>query len=277
MARPQELKRRRTPGETSLGRGLEIVVALGSDEALAKGGLGVVSIARLVGREKSQVSRALKTLSDAGLVDRDPDTLDYRLGWRIYTLAARAGDQRLIAAAPPLLRRLVARLGETSHLSVLAGAEVLTLVSEPSPNAVRAADWAGRRAPAYCTSSGRVLLFDHPRPLLEELLGERELPPRGLGTPRDVTELHRRIVAARVKGFAVADQEFEPGLVGVAAPMRDFRGRVVAALNVSGPKFRVGAQLETVGGPEVKQAAEELSAQLGWEPERAPREGGDDG
>ena len=273
----QEARTRgRDRADTSLGRGLDILLALGTDEALAAGGLGVVGIARLVGREKSQVSRALKTLSAAGMVDRDPETLDYRLGWRVYTLAARAGDQRLIAAAPPVLRRLVARLGETSHLSVLAGAEVLTLVSEPSPSAVRAADWAGRRAPAYCTSSGRVLLFDHSKALLDELFAARELPPRGLGTPRDVTELHRRIAAARVKGYAVADQEFEPGLVGVAAPVRDFRGRVVAAVNVSGPKFRVGAQLEAVGGPEVEQAAAELSRQLGWDPDRAPREGDDD-
>jgi len=263
--------------ESSLGRGLEILLTLGGEEAASNAGLGVVRIAKLVGREKSQVSRALKTLAESGLVDRDPETLDYRLGWRLFTLAARAGDPRLLAAAGPWLEHLVSQLGETVHLSVLDGAEVLTILSEPSPSAVRAGDWSGRRAPAYCTSSGRVLLFDHDRRQLEGLFPGEELPPRGLGEPRDVPDLHRRIAAARVRGYALVDQEFEHGLVGVAAPVHDFRGRIIAALNVSGPKFRFGTQLEKTGGPEIKRAADELSKQLGWTADRALRTGGDDG
>lgn len=256
--------RGRAGAETSLGRGLEILAVLGSEEATANGGLGVVRIAQLVGREKSQVSRALKTLAESGFVDRDPDSLVYRLGTRLFTLAARAGDQRLLTVAPPILAELVNRTGETAHLSVLAGAEVLTVLSEPSPRAVRASGWSGRRVPVHCTSSGRALLLDHDRTRLAELLPGPELPARGLGSPRDVAELHRRIAAARDKGYALVDQEFEPGLVGVAAPVRDFRGRIVAALNVSGPKFRFGTQLELAAGPDVKRAADELSGQLGW-------------
>jgi DNA-binding IclR family transcriptional regulator len=250
--------------ESSLTRGLAILLALGSDEAVANDGLGVMGIARLVGREKSQVSRALKTLAQSGLVDRDPDSRDYRLGWRLFSIAARAGGQRLLGAAPPLLKELVARLGETAHLSVLEGADVLTVLSEPSPSAVRAADWSGRRTPAHCTSSGRALLFDHDRAMLDEMFRAGTLPPRGLGAPLDVGELHRRIVAARVKGCAIVDQEFEAHLVGVAAPVRDFRGRIVAALNVSGPKYRFGRQLEHCGGSEIRAAAERLSTQNGW-------------
>ena len=61
-------------------------------------------IAELVGREKSQVSRTLQVLSEDGLVDRDPDTRAYRLGWRLFALAARAGDSRLAESAPGKLR-----------------------------------------------------------------------------------------------------------------------------------------------------------------------------
>jgi len=78
-----------------------------------------------------------------------------------------------------------------------------------------------------------------------------------------------------MRGYALVDQEFQPGLVGVAAPVRDFRGRVVAALNVSAPKFRFGTQLEVTGGTEVRRAAEELSRQLGWTTDRTRRAGGD--
>jgi IclR family KDG regulon transcriptional repressor len=227
----------------SVGRALDVLLTLGDDEAAINGGLGVVRIAELLGREKSQVSRTLKTLAAHGFVDRHPDTLEYRLGWRLYTLAARTGRSRLLALAPAHLTRLVDEFGETAHLSVLDGDEVLTLLSERSPRLLQASDWSGHRVPAHCTSSGRALLVDADRGPL----------------PR---ELHRHIVRARELGYATVDGEFEPGLVGAAAPVRDFRGRIVAAVNVSGPKFRLGERLEAAG-VRVKRAADELSAGLG--------------
>jgi IclR family transcriptional regulator, KDG regulon repressor len=233
----------------TLGRALDVLVELGGDEAAANGGLGVVRIAELLGRDKSQVSRTLKALGQRGFVDRDPDTLEYRLGWRLYGLAAQTGRSRLLVLAPPLLRGLVDRLGETAHLSVLEGDEVLTLLSERSPRLVQASDWTGRRVPAHCTSSGRALLLDEDRASL-------------------TGDLYRRVVRARELGYAVADGEFEPGLVGAAAPVRDFRGRIVAAINVSGPKFRLGDRLDAAG-VEVRQAAQELS--------RGLRGGGEEG
>jgi IclR family KDG regulon transcriptional repressor len=236
--------------QATLGRALDILDLLGGDEAAANGGLGVVRIAGLLGREKSQVSRTLRTLSARGFVDRDPDTREYRLGWRLYGLAARTGRSRLLALSPPLLRRLVADLGETAHLSVLDGSEVLTLVSERSPRVVQASDWDGLRVPADCTSAGRALLLDR---------GDAVLPD----------ELRRPLARARELGYATVDGEFEPGLVGAAAPVRDFRGHIVAALNVSGPKFRLGERLDQAGR-EVRRAAGELSSRLG----RPDEEGG---
>src|SRR5690242_18953435 len=115
----------------NLARGVELLATLETDEARRRGGLGVVEVARIVGREKSQVSRGLRTLADLGLVDRDPETLDYRLGWRLSALAARAGDAHLLGLAPPMVGALVARLGETVHLSVLQGTDVMTVLSEP--------------------------------------------------------------------------------------------------------------------------------------------------
>src|ERR671916_795723 len=147
--------------EVNLRKELAILIVLGREEAVENGGLGVVRVAELIGREKSQVSRALKMLAASGLVDRDPSTLHYRLGWRFFALAARAGEQRLLSVAPALLERLVEDLGGTGHLSVLQGTEVLTVLSESPPHAVKADGWAGRTVPIYCTSSGRVLLFDH--------------------------------------------------------------------------------------------------------------------
>ena len=182
-------------GEMRFERMIDILTALGAPESADAGGLGVVRIAELVGREKSQVSRALRALDHSGLVERDEQTREYRLGWRLFTLAARVGDQRLLALAPPVLHGLVAALGETAHLSSRDGATVVTLLSESSPSVVRAIEWTGRAVPAHCTSAGRALLLDHEADALRALLGDGDLPAAGPDAPRDIDALAKRIAA----------------------------------------------------------------------------------
>lgn len=244
---------------TSLRRGILVLQALQSDEALAGGGLGVVRIAELVEQDKSQVSRTLKTLAEYGIVDRDPETRAYRLGWAVFGLAARAGDVRLLTAGEPVVHDLADRIGERVHLSVLRGNDVLTVLSHSTPHAIEAAGWVGRTVPAHCTSSGYALLFDAD---LTQVLAGVELVRLGPNAPRSLGEVAARIADARQRGYAVADEDFEPGLVAVAAPVRDFRGRIVAALNVSAPKFRLDARIEEAGAA-VARAADTLSALLG--------------
>lgn len=247
---------------TSLRRGVAVLEALRSDEAALSGGLGVLRIAEAVGREKSQVSRTLQTLAEYGLVDRDPETRAYRLGWTLYALAARAGDTRLLAVGTPLVRELVASLRERVHLTVLQGDEVLTVLSESPRHVIQAAGWVGRAVPAYCTSSGQALLLDHTREEVLALYANASLSRFGPNTPRSASELYERIEQARERGYALADEEFEAGLVAAAAPVRDFRGRIVAALNVSAPKFRLAERL-TEAGEAVAEAAVRLSDLLG--------------
>src|SRR3954464_16104639 len=88
------------PGTSGLARGLAVLQALAGRGAARRGGLGVVRLAELIGSDKSQTSRTLGTLAEHGLVERDPDTLSYRIGWQVFALAARAGEPRLLAGAP---------------------------------------------------------------------------------------------------------------------------------------------------------------------------------
>jgi IclR family transcriptional regulator, KDG regulon repressor len=255
-------------GSTSLNRAIDILVALGSPAGTEQRGCGVGEVARLVGREKSQVSRTLKTLAEAGFVDRDPETMGYRLGWRLFTLAEGAGNQRLTALAPAVLRTLVARLGERAHLTVLQGDHVMTVLSEQPTARIQVADWVGRCSPVHSTSSGRALLMHHADHEVRELLTEARFVPSGPKGPRDVDELLTRLHEAQRRGHVIADEEFEPGLVAAAAPVRDGRGRIVAAVNISAPKFRLGTRL-AAAAREVKAAAEHLSHQLCEHSERA--------
>ena len=248
-----------------LRRALGLLEALGSDEALTEGGLGVSRLATVLRRDASQVSRTLRVLADAGYVERDPQTLRYRLGWTVFALAARGLDQRLLSAAAPILRRLAAQdLGERIHLTVRRGAEVLTILTEAPQRAVQSVSWAGRLVPAWNTSSGRALLLDLDRDELARLFAGITFRGGGPNAPRNVDELHRRIVAARATGYVIVVEEFEEGLVAASAPIRDFRGDIVAALNVSGPAFRLGTRL-VEAGEAVREAAEDLARNLGWE------------
>ena len=128
--------------------------------------------------------------------------------------------------------------------------------------------------PAYCTSNGHALLLDHTHQELQRLFAETTFERRGPNTVSNVAALNERIEAARARGYATADEEMEPGLVAAAAPVRDTHGRIVAAVNVSGPKFRLGERIDQAGQA-VVNAAEALSATLRGEAATAdPRDPG---
>ncbi|PPF85616.1 IclR family transcriptional regulator [Subtercola sp. Z020] len=272
-----------------LRRDLELLQALGSPEAEESGGLGVVRLAEIVGRDKGQVSRTLATLAEAGLVARDGQTLTYRLGYQLYALAARTLESRLVREAVPFLRQVVSATHETAHLCVLRGDSVLTLSSQLSEHAFRGIAWEGVSVAAWLTSAGRVLISDwsdsdvrawydrHGQdrpvtsPVAPAVTGESlpTAPTELSGTPviTSYESFIREIGRIRRRGYATVDEEFEAGVVGVSAPVFDFRGSIVAAINVSAPKARLGGHLEPAGRL-VAQIAGELSTRLGADSSR---------
>jgi DNA-binding IclR family transcriptional regulator len=272
-----------TPRRNSAGlrRDLELLDVLAREEArTTAGGLGVVRIAELVGRDKGQVSRTLATLAEAGLVARDPHTLGYALGYQLYALAARTFEARLVREASPYLRRIVSATHETTHLCVLRGGNVLTLSSELSEYHFRGLGWQGVSTAAWRTSSGRVLVsgwsddelvdwyhqHGHDESVLPSSpLAEREAvaptPPPGRLLITDEESLLSEIGRIRERGYATVDEEFETGVVGVSAPVHDTHGQIVAAINISAPKGRLGEHLDEAGRLTAR-VAREFSARL---------------
>ncbi|WP_426997116.1 IclR family transcriptional regulator [Pseudarthrobacter sp. N5] len=272
---------------SGLRRDLELLEILGSPEAVAASGLGVSKAAEIAGRDKAQVSRTLATLAEAGLVNRDPDSLLYSLGYGLYALAARTAEARMVSASAPFLKRVSAATHETTHLCVLRGGTVLTLKSEMSNHTYRALGWEGVSVDAWGTSSGRVLVSDWDTTALrdwydtnaakastQDVSAQQDLSPlalesgQGKGVARRQNKIQTfedlRIEIAQIRrcGYAVVDEEFELGVVGVSAPVYDFKQRIVAAFNVSAPKQRFGRHLEQAGVLAAKVAME-FSAALG--------------
>lgn len=218
-------------------------------------GKTVAEVSRALVRDKSVISRQLRSLVDSGLVERDEGGR-FRLSWRLFTLMAQAGDQRLIRAGIPLLRVLAGTVRDRAHLSVLSGQQVLTVHTEGATRSLQAVGWVGRLVPIWNTSSGIALIMGHTDEHIRTLLDE--LPDLAGRLPEQIT---RSIKLARERGYSVADGLFEPDLMGIAAPVVDVHDRVVAAVNVSGPTFRVQPHVQAIAA-HVVAAANKLSHAL---------------
>ena len=268
-----------------LRRDLEVLEVLGSHTSIQQHGLGVNKVAELTGRDKGQISRTLSTLADAGFVERDRSSAKYRLGFQLYAMAARTKEARLVVESEQYLRKVVNRLHETAHLCVLRGGNVLTLKSELSSSAFRGVGWEGVSVGALRTSSGRALISDwseaevrdwyleHAKDYLvvQPTLGLPTSIPESFVRTSAVTEntkinsvedLLKELEIIRKHGYAIVDEEFELGLVGASAPIRDSSNRIVGVINISAPKTRIGQHLEQVGSI-VAEISAELSRQLG--------------
>ncbi|HEY1699389.1 MAG TPA: IclR family transcriptional regulator [Trebonia sp.] len=248
-------------GLSSVRRALDVLRALGNGPQRVQDAAGLLST------EKSQVSRTLKVLAEEGFAERDPATMEYRLGPQFLALAAAAGEDRLYSAAPAVLRALVRELGEGAYLTVLAGSVAVTVLTERPGRALQAQEWIGRAAPLNCTSSGRALLLGLSADEVADLFaGQPERLPGTERAPRTMTELRERLARERAAGHVMAAEEYEPGLIGVAAPVSDFRGSVVAAVNVSAPAFRLAPDSLPEVIEAVTAAAARLSAAMGTRP-----------
>lgn len=242
-------------------RVMAILDALTSaDPAAFPDGLTVADVARILGREKSVVSRQLKSLLETGLVSRDASGR-YELSWRLFALAVRAGDQRLTKLAAPLMLRLTEAVRERTYLTVLSDGEVLTVHSESSRRSIEAVNWVGRTIPVNRSSSGMALLMDHDDEHIIDIVrrGEDGVPAR------EARELLAQIHAARERGYTVANRIFDPELIGIGAPVRDFSGRIKAAVNISGPAFRIEPHIQAFAGhllTSVRQLQASLSAEV---------------
>ena len=200
-------------------------------------GKPVAALAVRCGINRATAWRLLATLEAHGLVDRDPSTQRYTVGFAVSRLAASAGVDGFVRRAHPTLVRLSGQTGETADLAV-ARPLGLTYVDEVAPPAVLTANWLGRQVPLHATSSGKALLAWLPDPDVAALLGER-LTRYTASTLTSLRALRAELAQTRGRGYGVCVGELEPTLNGVSAPVLDARSRPVAVLSVWGPGDRV--------------------------------------
>src|SRR5699024_4256110 len=136
--------------------------------------------------------------------------------------------------AQPHLEKLSAMVNESSSVSILDSSDVVYISRVQVRRIMTVAITIGTRFPAHATSMGRVLLAGLSAEELDDYFARTPLQDEALfGQITDESELRRRIDEVGHAGYALVDQELEPGLRSLAAPIRDADGRVVAAVNVS--------------------------------------------
>lgn len=192
-------------------------------------------IGRRAGLPPSSAHRIVSELVEAGLLERDDDRR-IRIGMRLWELATRSSHAlRMRQAAMPAMERVQSRIREHTQLAILEQDEALFLERLSGPGAGSNVTRVAGRLPLHASSSGLVLLA-HGEPELQNRILSAPLPAFTRETITDPSALRRKLAEVRLLGHAVARGSIEAVSTGVAVPVRDETGRVVAALSVVLPR-----------------------------------------
>lgn len=244
---------------------LERAFAIIEEVARHRGGIGLAELSKRVGLHTSTAFHLIKTMAALGYVEQAPDSKRYRIGRRLFTLAASALDEiELVRLATPILERLTRDSGECSHFAVRSGDNVVVLAKTLGSGMFQMADPVGVTRPAHCTALGKVLLAALSPDQLDRYIASHELRPFTAKTILEPAALKREIESVRRGGIGVDDGEFDAEARCVAVPVRDFTGRVAGAIGISGPVWRLSIKALQEKAEQVRRAAASLSRELGY-------------
>src|SRR5215469_15173941 len=219
----------------------------------------------VTGLAKSTTSRLLLALERNHLVRRD-DHGRFLPGEMFVSFAWRGGaDASLVAVAQPFLDRLGKSTSETINLGVASGKGVEQIAQVDCTYLIGGTNWVGLSVPLHASALGKVLLA----------YGAAQLPPGPLEKRTDKTitsaaALRAELAAVRARGYAVTDEELEPGLIALAAPVFRYDGTVVAAVSVSAPTSRMAREAMANAARRCVDEAVGLSSALGYRPRPRP-------
>lgn len=228
--------------------------------------LGVTEIAAQVGLHKSSISRILATLEQERIVARDETTRKFSLGLGLIAVAGPLLanlDVRRISF--PILEDLARETEETAVLNIWDGVESVSVEQIPSVHQVKHTSVMGSRYNTALSASVQVFLAHEDSNEVASLLksGKIVLPEN---SPQTREAYLRRLEEVRVRGYAANHGETSGDEVGIAAPIRDHRGRVVACVMIAAPFYRVSEDQVRGLGKSCVRAAQSISMRMGAQP-----------
>lgn len=244
----------------SVDRALEIIDIL-EDEPQ---GLGVTPLSKKMGVSKSTIYRLLSSLLNKEYVRQNEETQKYHLGLRLMQLGQTVTNQidiRQVAA--PVMERLVQDTGETVHLVVQDGNEIVYIDKIESQATIRMFSNIGKRAPMHCTGVGKAILSNLSDEEIDNIIKENGLEKFTNNTITDPQKLKEHLKEILMLGYSIDDEEHEMGIKCAASPIFNFKGEVIAGISVAGPIMRINDNKIQHMAKEVLKASKEISESLG--------------
>jgi IclR family pca regulon transcriptional regulator len=253
MAQPSE-----TGAVQSFVRGLDVLRTFSPERQRQT----LAEVATASGLARATARRFLHTLVSIGYAGTDGR--EFWLTPRVLELGfSYLSSQPLTSLAQPRLEELSRTVHESSSMSVLDGPDIVYVCRVPVRRIMHVDITLGTRFPAYATSMGRVLLASLSPAELADYFDRtdlRKITPEGTASE---AEIRSRLDKVREQGWCIVDQELEPGLRSVAAPVRKVDGTVVAAINISTQTaVHDTAELHSQFLPAVIRTADQISTDL---------------
>jgi len=244
----------------SLGRAFAIL----EEVARHREGIGLADLSKRVGLHNSTTFHLAKTMVSLGYIRQERDSKRYRIGLPLFALAASALDEiEMVNIVTPVLEELSRETGESSHFAVRMGDAVVVIARTSGPGAFQLTDRVGVVRPAHCTALGKVILASLRDDQLKRFLDRAELRPSTKNSITEVPALLREIAEVRRTGVAFDEGEFNLKVRCIAVPARDFTGRIVGAIGISGPIWRETQQALQAKARIVQAAGTRLSVAFG--------------
>jgi DNA-binding IclR family transcriptional regulator len=250
-------------GIQSVQRAIDIL----SHFSLARPSLGIADLSDLMDLPRATVHGLVRTLLKNRLLQQDPETRKYRLGFKAFELGAIVGNTLEInRKGAEHLYTLARRTGLETRLAIWDGKSALLTMGA----AVRSQAFftqIGPRMPAYCSASGRVFLAYLAPDELDAYLDKTSFVRYTPSTLIDPNQLRKELDRTRAREYAVNREELRRGVVAFAAPVFDRTGRVAAAVSISVSPGPLSKKKERKVLDELMKCAMTVSRELGYFPE----------
>ncbi len=225
----------------------------------------VPEISRQLNLGKSTVFRLLATLERHKFVEKD-EKAKYRLGIKFAHFGSVVLErQDLIKISVPYMSELRDRFNETTHLAILDDDyNIIFVVKEKSNSSIQMTSSVGKKMPAYCTATGKTILAHLAPEEIDSYIQAVNFKRLTCNTITDPSEFKKELETIKSQGFGEDLEESEVGLTCFAAPVRDIKGDVVAAVSISGPSSRMQSNRSELIDS-VKTTAKNISRAFGWQ------------
>ncbi len=225
---------------------------------------GISDIAQAVGLHKATAHRIVTTLVNYGFLERLADEQKYRLGLELPNLGYKVIRRMdLRREAHPLMKQLVEEWDETCDLSIFDQGKIFYIEVIRGNRALNISAAVGQRMAAHATASGKLFLAYLPKDALDALLNH----PLESFTSHTITtpdKLRAELENIHKQGYAVDQEEYEPGVCAIAAPIFHRRGNVIAAVGGPSPLSRMTPERIAKMADAFKDAAKAISQRMGY-------------